>query len=101
MFELMILGDQGPRDGERLLPLPARDPDGGMTERELQIAIAIITDLVPMPAAGVVRARYQPTVGPEVLHGREAMDVVDLEQPWMMFYASFTVEEAALANEPA
>jgi len=85
-----FLLDERASDGRVLLPslslIEAFDlgevlngANRGMTECELQVAVAILAATVPALTGGVVGPRDDPAVGEELAHRREAFDAVDLE----------------------
>ena len=53
--------------------------NGGVTERELEVSVAILATTVPALTGGVVGARNDAAVGEELAHRGEALDAVDLE----------------------
>ena len=59
--------------------IPAQAEDGGLGERPLQMGVADLRTCVPVVlAVGLLGAFHQPAVGHELLHPREAVDIVDL-----------------------
>src|SRR5688500_8155805 len=85
-----LLGDEGARDRRRLPPreraVEGADlgevldrPHRGVTEGELEVAVAVLGALVPRATARVAGAGHESAVGDEVAGAREAADPVDLE----------------------
>ena len=82
--------DECTSDGRVLLPslslIEAFDlgeilngPNRGVTERELEVSVAILAAAVPALTGGVVGPRNDAAVGEELAYRGEAFDAVDLE----------------------